>query len=173
MSRHRQAVPGKTKHRGAALLLALIILLVLTLLGISSLDGSLLQTRMANAQRQSVVALELADAALDEVETQIRAGSLGTDDFYNKGNAPDPFQSDTWNDANSHEVKLEGFEDERSPEYRFFVEDMGEMQVRTGSMDVTNSSVVDARRVRIVVNAHSPHGNGQRLIESFYVYDDA
>lgn len=166
-----------SKQRGAALLLTLIILLVLTLLGVSSLDGALMQNRMANAQREGVVALELADAALSEVESRVRAGTLGPSDFYDPDNAPDPFNGSTWTGSKTRTIDLEGFESERSPEYRYFIEDLGEARL-TGSVetsirdfrDVNQQSSVDVRRARIVVMARSNHGNGRRLIESFYVY---
>ncbi|WP_158223114.1 pilus assembly PilX family protein [Halovibrio salipaludis] len=168
----------RRKQGGAALLLALIILFVLTLLGISSLDGALMQNRMAQAQREGVVALELADAALSEVEARIRAGSLGPTDFHDPDDAPDPFDSDTWTGNSTQTIDVEGFESERSPEYRYFIEDLGEAEI-TGSVassvrdfrDGNQQSSVDVRRARIVVMARSNHGNGKRLIESFYVYE--
>lgn len=169
---------NRGKQSGAALLLTLIILLVLTLLGISSLDGALMQNRMANAQREGVVALELADAALSEVEARIEAGSLGPSDFYEPDKAPDPFGKNTWTSNSTQTIDVEGFASERSPEYRYFIEDLGEAQI-TGSVensvrdfrDGNQQSSVDVRRARIVVMARSNQGNGKRLIESFYVYE--
>ncbi|MGM0434178.1 MAG: pilus assembly PilX family protein [Pseudomonadota bacterium] len=165
---------GKRRQGGAALMLALIILLVLTLLGVSSMDGSLMQHRMANAQRQGIVALELADAALSEVEASIRAGSLAPSDFHSPDDAPDPFEASTWSGDASSTVSLDGFSDDVAPDYRFFIEDLGEAELTgtSASMDVTENdqTVAEVRRVRIVVRATSPNGNGERLIESFFVY---
>ena len=60
------------KHqRGAVLLVALIMLLVLTLLGVASIDSSGMQTRMANNQRDRIIAMQAAEAGLLEAENYL------------------------------------------------------------------------------------------------------
>lgn len=55
-------------QQGAALLVSLVILLVLTVLAVSSMQGTSLQERMVSAQRDAQAALEGAEHALTEAE---------------------------------------------------------------------------------------------------------
>ena len=59
------------KQSGAVLLVALIMLLVLTLLGVASIDSSGMQTRMANNQRDRIIAMQAAEAGLLAAETYL------------------------------------------------------------------------------------------------------
>lgn len=66
-----EALSAAGRQRGAALLIGLIILLVLTLLGLAAANVSILQERMAGNVAQSNQAFQLADSALREVESRI------------------------------------------------------------------------------------------------------
>ncbi len=52
MSRRRIPIDAN-KHRGAALILSLLLLLVLTLLAISSMQGSVVQEKMVSGARRA------------------------------------------------------------------------------------------------------------------------
>lgn len=69
----RQARHGYLPKRqsGAVLLVALIMLLVLTLLGVASIDSSGMQTRMANNQRDRIIAMQAAEAGLLAAENYL------------------------------------------------------------------------------------------------------
>ncbi|AYC34322.1 hypothetical protein D3880_18995 [Pseudomonas cavernae] len=60
------------KQRGAVLLVCLIMLLVLTVLGVTSMSGSTLQERMAGGARDYNVAFQAAEAALRVGEAHVR-----------------------------------------------------------------------------------------------------
>ncbi|WP_396622579.1 PilX N-terminal domain-containing pilus assembly protein [Marinobacter sp. W-8] len=68
--------PGQ--ERGAALLVSLVILLVLTVLALSSMQGTSTQERMVSAQRDAQIALEGAEAALLAAEAELSGGTLPT-----------------------------------------------------------------------------------------------
>jgi len=61
------------QQRGGALITALSILLVMTVLGISAMSTSALQERMAGNARDAEVAFEAAEAALRAAETYLAA----------------------------------------------------------------------------------------------------
>lgn len=67
-------------QRGAVLIVALIMLLLLTIIGLSSMRGTSLQENMAGNMRDSNLALQASEAALrlgeDEVVTRFMAGTL-------------------------------------------------------------------------------------------------
>jgi type IV pilus assembly protein PilX len=63
-------------QRGAALIVALVFLIVLTLLGVSSMRTSTLQERMAGNLRDSNLAFQAAEAGLREAEQFLQAATL-------------------------------------------------------------------------------------------------
>src|SRR5690606_36427445 len=57
-----QAMSGKVqRQRGAALLVSLVLLLIMTVLAISSMQGTVLQEGMVSAQRDAQIAIEGAE----------------------------------------------------------------------------------------------------------------
>ena len=67
MKRPMTALPINNQ-RGAILIIALIMLLVLTIIGLSSMRGTSLQESMAGNMRDSSLALQAAEAALRQGE---------------------------------------------------------------------------------------------------------
>lgn len=53
-----------TKQRGAVLVVSLLVLLVLTLIGISSLDNSVLEEKMASNAQTSSITFQAAESAI-------------------------------------------------------------------------------------------------------------
>gem|GEM_PF-885923 len=95
------------RQKGAALLMSLIILLVLSLLATSSMQNSIMQERMSTSTREGLMALEAAEAALREVEGQLEglesldnfgndAGSGNDKGWFYTGFAPAVFDDSTW-----------------------------------------------------------------------------
>src|SRR6056297_695776 len=73
-----QIPPGR--HRGAALFISLMFLIILTLLGISAANVGILQERMAGNVRETNIAFQNAEATLREIEqrlVQISEGGSG------------------------------------------------------------------------------------------------
>lgn len=60
-----------TRQRGVALVVVLILLLVMTLLGLSSMRGTLLEERMSGIMYDRGLAFQAAEAALREAESLI------------------------------------------------------------------------------------------------------
>lgn len=96
------------RERGAALMVSLILLLILTLLGLSSVQNTTLQERMAGNYRSSVVAFEAAESALREGETGVDGYLLrptpSTSGKVKPKDAPDPDASTTgpwWKEADA------------------------------------------------------------------------
>jgi len=70
-----------SRERGAVLIVALIMLLLLTIIGLSSMRGTSLQENMAGNMRDSNLSLQASEAALrkgeEEVTSRFVAGTLG------------------------------------------------------------------------------------------------
>lgn len=63
---------GRQKQKGAVLLLCLVMLLVLTMIGVSSMSSSTLQERMAGGARDYNQAFQAAEASLRVGEAYVR-----------------------------------------------------------------------------------------------------
>jgi len=104
-----------SSQHGSALITALSILLVLTVLGVSAMSTSALQERMAGTARDAEVAFEAAEAALRAAETYLQ-NSYDASDFDNTGgtggryamyasSAPDRWKDETnWTTSGKHAV---------------------------------------------------------------------
>lgn len=160
---------------GVALLMSLVILLVLSLLAVSSMQGSLVQERMVSAQRDAMGALEAAELALHEVEGRLESETWSHENshpfMHDKGDAPSPFDSATWGNNNTATVSVDVGSDRQA---QVFIEYLGELDLNENatSLHVENRNVVaiSAHMVRIVTMGRGPSGSSRRLIESFYVY---
>ena len=65
------------RQKGAALAVSLLILMVMTVLGISAMSTTTLQERMANNHRQNQLAFQSAEAALRTAEAWLVANVTG------------------------------------------------------------------------------------------------
>jgi type IV pilus assembly protein PilX len=69
--KHRASRLSATRQRGAALVISLLLLLVMTLLGLGASQSTRLQERMAGNQRDQELALQGAEAALRDAEDDL------------------------------------------------------------------------------------------------------
>lgn len=65
------------RQRGSALLVSLVFLLLLTMIGVSSIQDSVLQERMAGNNRDQSVAFQAAEAALRTAEKYLQGAVVG------------------------------------------------------------------------------------------------
>ncbi|WP_323847380.1 pilus assembly PilX family protein [Microbulbifer magnicolonia] len=95
------------RQKGAVLIVSLIILLLLTLIGVSGARGVLMSERMTFASRDARVALEVAEsmARLGEAHIDSLTDTTSFTDsgwLRTAGNGPDDLLAEgTWTDANS------------------------------------------------------------------------
>lgn len=72
----RRSLPRPLHQQGAALVIALILLAVMTLLGLASLRGTLMDERMSAGLFDRGLAFQSAEAGLREAEERVRPGGL-------------------------------------------------------------------------------------------------
>lgn len=97
-------------QQGSALLVSLIILVVMTLLGLSGMRTSVMEEKMAGNMRDNELAFQAAEAALRDAEKLIQDTVIstaafdadGTDGFYNNDDSR-IWESVDWTDASSLE----------------------------------------------------------------------
>ncbi|MGH1537180.1 MAG: pilus assembly PilX family protein [Gammaproteobacteria bacterium] len=99
------------KQEGAVLFVGLMMLLVMSLIAVTSMQGAALEERMAGNTRDTLVALQTAEAALQAAETFLEVGTSnlidfdadGTDGLYDNSD-PELWQNVNWlaNDSRSY-----------------------------------------------------------------------
>ncbi|MBH3438854.1 pilus assembly PilX family protein [Pseudomonas luteola] len=75
MTSPRKSFAIHCKQQGSALIISLVFLLLLTVIGITSIQDSTLQERMAGNERDRNLAFQAAEAALRAGEALLREGS--------------------------------------------------------------------------------------------------
>lgn len=160
---------------GAALILSLLLLLVLTLLAVSSMQGTIMQERMVSGEREGMQSLEIAESALRDAELFVENVNLlsefdGTGGLYGENEvAPDPLALD-W--GASEDVLSADAVDGVTP--RYFIQHMGEARQPEQLTDLVvegyshETGATQAQAFRIVTWSPGPTGESTRIIESYY-----
>jgi len=177
------------KQKGAVLLVSLVILLVLTLLAISGMQGSIMQERMATAQRDGMFALEIAENAMREAEAALDGlsdlsdfdSTPSTTGFYDGTDTtttvPSPFAAATWSLDSSGDpdnavkgTAINGVEPLFMFEYKGKVTVDSEGQLPRDLGQYGAAGLAEFDYARILVRTSGPSGSSMRLLEGFYVF---
>lgn len=87
---------------GAVLIVSLLILLILTVIGVNSMQSSTLEEKMASNSRDRNIGFQSAESAIREAETYIESlvttgGFTNANGLYSAiENEPDPYAANTW-----------------------------------------------------------------------------
>jgi type IV pilus assembly protein PilX len=73
MNYRTQTNPGPRSQRGVSLIVALVMLIVLTLIGVSSMNTAIVELKMAGSSQQQGVALNRANELLSVGENNVEA----------------------------------------------------------------------------------------------------
>jgi len=103
------------KQQGSVLIISLVIMLVLTILGVSGMKTSLLEEKMAGNLRDGQLAFQAAEAALKQAEHYIDDNIVsianfdndGSDGLYDKSIAR-PWETINWD--NNDSLEYSGFD---------------------------------------------------------------
>lgn len=136
----RTVLSGGRRHQGGfALLLTLVFLVLLTLLGVTSMQTSALEERMAGNARDRSVALQAGETTLRDAETAVYVASIWdysstcVGGLCSKGAAPD-YRSYDWAAGTQHAalsktVDANGLSSSLAEDTRYFVENVGKIKV--------------------------------------------
>lgn len=115
MKTSRTQTPAFARQRGAILVTALLMLLTLTVIGVSVVQITRMQERMAGNTRDLNLAFQGAEAALRDGEAQLQAAVIITPcsaapcDVFQRGVLPLlANQTPTWWNANANEYGVDG-----------------------------------------------------------------
>lgn len=125
----QQSIPNNFRQRGVALVVVLILLLVMTLLGLASVRGTLLEERMSANQFDRSLAFQAAEAALREAERVIAGKPTIPASGCSDGVCaePDPKEAPRWEDTSfaASNWKTVTISDSLAVAPQYIIEDMG------------------------------------------------
>ncbi|MDX1757273.1 MAG: PilX N-terminal domain-containing pilus assembly protein [Marinobacter sp.] len=168
----------EARQRGAALILSLLMLLVLSLLAISSMQGTVLQERMVSAEREGMSSLEIAESGVRDAEIVLEGISTlstfdGTNGLYGPDDtAPDPTTHD-W--ASGSGVMDATAVDGVTP--KFYIQHMGDANQPDRLTDIVvegythETGSYNSQAFRVVAWSPGSSGEAQRVIETYYARD--
>lgn len=169
---------ARSKQRGVALFISLVFLLILTIVGVASMNDTLLQTKMVGAMQDSNQALQLTELALRDgeylVEAQHSLVDFGTvTGMYSEGSTISPYDSSAWTAARSIAASTIGLDDNAAAS-RYFVQYTGKVDDSKQPISINvdpvghDSGAGVIYGFRIVGRATGQGGTSVRIIESFY-----
>jgi type IV pilus assembly protein PilX len=163
-----------SQQQGVVLAIALMLLFVMTLIGITALQSSLLQEKITANLNESHLAMQSADNALREAENFIE-GLSNTDSFgtsgglYTQGNAPDPLLASTWTGSSARVSSSHGGQ-VVAP--RYFIELINAYTGAGNDINIYNYGQDPQGRpvtvFRIVARGTGGTGRAEVILESFY-----
>ncbi len=145
------------QQRGAVLAVSLMILLVMTMIGISGMRGTVQQERMASNTKDRNQAFQTAESAMRDAEVYIETivttgGFDGSAGLFSEAQAePDLFASTTWTD-NTTSIDATNVPGSYSPP-RYFIKQFSTIPGIQGAMNLSgygdNKGIGDVTAFRI------------------------
>ena len=122
-SRESTNMRPPNRERGAVLVVSLIMLLIVTMIAVSSMQGTVMEEKMAGNTRDRNLAFQTAETALREAERYVEGlASMGS--FTGSGglygltdSEPDYQASTTWGDTANHVVASDPHASYAAPRY--------------------------------------------------------
>lgn len=159
-------------ERGVALIAGLLILVILSILGITTMQSSLLQERMAGNLEQRDIAFQLAEAGLRDAEAWLR----GSDELWLDTQGLDPvasanglyqtpdsdrWENISWADANSVEGDLDNS--------RYYVEFMRKVDAGGSVLLQDESEMAKPWMYRITSRGVSPNARSVVVLQTTFI----
>ena len=170
----RPFYPAPHSQRGVALFISLVLLLVLTIIGVSAVQTTSLEVRMARNDYDSLLAFQAAESALRDAELAIGA-LLSTDDFDDTGTnglwrIADLDEAPRWETANwtgGNTVVAASAVDEVNTQPRYIIEHAATVQRAEGielSNDYDNTGAVADSIEMFRITARGVGGTDQAVV---------
>jgi type IV pilus assembly protein PilX len=167
----------RSNQNGAVLIVALIMLLVLTILGVAALQGSNMEERMAGNMHDRNLAFQAAETGLLDaenfIENLVTTGNFdGTNGLLGESDSePDYFASATWSNSNSKEADTAVPKVASQP--RYIIKFIAVVDDETGGAlnqkrYGKRGSVGDVSMFRITVRANGGSPTSQVILQAHY-----
>ena len=167
--------PTEFCQRGATLIVSLVLLIVLTLIGVTAMSTSSLEEKMAGNSRDMNLAFQAAEAALKDAEEFLRTGFITAAAFDGNnpglyptpaaGNPPpDVYSENVWTTALTATTNLDGI----SAQPRYIIEYMG--TVGENDINVINKATSGNTTEVFRITARGTGGSSNAVVhlQSYY-----
>ena len=176
--RHTKFKPGQNRQKGVSILVALVMLLVLTLIGVSSMNSSIVELKMATSMQQQGIALNRAEELLRVGETNI--GTIITNPAaYDFAAAGDGYYVNADNidvrDIDWPTQGLVSIKPDANVDDTYVVEYLGAKPIPGESVKIaTDGRIIGGAVHTFRITTRSVAGKGAvRLVQSIHVSEDA
>lgn len=172
-------IPPQTKQTGATLIVSLLILLVMTLLGVTAMQTNILEEKMSGNSKDMSLSLQAAEAALREAEDYVdaivspaAAFDGNTPGLYPDGTNVDVYADSTWwlNDANTIEYGSAITNVSTKP--RYIIELTGEIGSSTTDVNINNygesSGAGTVNSFRVTARGTGGSDSTVTLLQAYY-----
>jgi type IV pilus assembly protein PilX len=161
-------------QQGSALIISLLILIVMTLIGLTGIGTSTLEEKMAGNTRDQALAFQAAEAALRDGEdyfnntivsaTSAFNGSIAG--LYPKDSHPDVLAASTWDNARIYSGTIDGVKEKP----RYIIEFLGPITDATTDININNygeaTGLGNLTAVRVTARATGGTGNSVVVVQS-------
>ncbi len=170
----------RSRQEGATLIVSLLILIVLTLIGITSMSTSGLEEKMAGNSRDLNLAFQAAEAALKDAEEFINTGITSTTAFDGStaglyppvtetNPPPDYFDSAVWISARNYSGIIEGVK--AQPKY--IIELVGTMRADNNDINIKpgygdSSGIGELTTFRITARGTGGTNEATVILQTYY-----
>ena len=170
-----QLIKYPNQQRGAVLIISLIMLLVLTIIGVTSMRTTVLEEKMAGNMNDKNLAFQAAEAALRDGEALVNslvatssfngtAGRLGSGDA-----DPDFFASATWSNTNS--IAYSGTLNYVGAQPRYIVKFVKQIEGDSGSLKVGgygNDRASTVSNFRVTARGTGKSADSSAILQAYY-----
>lgn len=170
---------GPSRQEGMSLLIVLLLLLVMTIIGIASLRGTLLQERMSANSADRARAFQASEAILREAESVAEgkpvlpnAGCVAGICARAVGGAAPAWKANGfWNDGGTgylvSPTRVDGVTSRYVVEFMGKATEVSDDCTTSGSVSPEDACETESSRYRITVNSRSPSG-AEVILQSTY-----
>lgn len=163
-------------QKGSALIISLMILIVMTLLGLTAMGTSSLQEKMAGNTRDMALAFQAAEAALRDgesyyEETVVSLGSAfngANVGLYSQNTLPNLFSDVTWNNSRIYSETIAGVAEQP----RYIIELIGPIGETSEDLNIggygESSGLGNLTAVRVTARGTGGTPNTRVMLQTYY-----
>lgn len=164
---------------GAVLVVSMVMLVAITMLGVTSMKGSLTELTMAGNLRESSLTFQAAEAGLHEAEDLVQTTSLAEFDGSSSsmlGEAnldPNYLDANSWTNANNANISLKNIANKPKYIIRYLgtTDTNANAKLKIGDGYSRNRSGLKLNNFRVTSRGSGQTGNFFRVVQSYYAVE--
>ena len=151
-----------TKHRGVALIVALLLLLAISTLAVTSMRNAGVQEKMTANLYDKELSLQAVEATVFAAERLVETNVLATPNLLPE-RVISATTADYWNDPNTT-WQSRAADNNQMPATQFIIEHLGLYQSSAGCRAVSANPAVDCEMEAFRITARTAPGNGRAVV---------